>query len=154
MTQEELWKVQKIWDKALKLISLARTIEMSDDERMDGITIGDMALLMEYVVALGKRRDELELMLEGVIWQVDKWLEGNELKKDPVSRAVLMREKTLKIAEQLDEARYESDYLQTELGRMKDIFTDIENKADIMQTPNGICLFIKADDYTEIKKKY
>ena len=58
---------------------------MDDSERMDGITVGDMRLLMEYVVALGKKRDELELTLEGVMWSVDKWLEGNELNQDRVN---------------------------------------------------------------------
>ena len=97
MTQEKLDKVQEIWNKANQIIGLSRAIEMDDSERMDGITIGDMALLMEYVVALGKKRDELELTLEGVMWNVDKWLEGNELNQDPVNRAITMREKLLKI---------------------------------------------------------
>ena len=52
---------------------------------------------MEYVVALGKKRDELELTLEGVMWSVDKWLDGNELNQDPVNRAITMREKILKL---------------------------------------------------------
>ena len=95
MTQEKLDKVQEIWDKANQIIGLSRTLGMDDSERMDGITIGDMALLMEYVVALGKQRDELELTLEGVMWNVDKWLDGDELNQDPVNRAITMREKIL-----------------------------------------------------------
>lgn len=97
MTQEQLDKVQGIWNKANKIIGLSRTIGMIDSDRMDGITIGDMALLMEYVVALGKKRDELELALEGVMWNVDKWLDGDELNQDPVNRAITMREKLLKL---------------------------------------------------------
>lgn len=95
MTQEKLDKVQEIWNKANQIIGLSRAIEMDDSERMDGITVGDMALLMEYVVALGKKRDDLELTLEGVMWNVDKWLEGDELNQDPVNRAITMREKIL-----------------------------------------------------------
>lgn len=95
MTQEKLDKVQEIWNKANQIIGLSRAIEMDDSERMDGITVGDMALLMEYVVALGKQRDELELTLEGVMWNVDKWLDGDELNQDPVNRAITMREKIL-----------------------------------------------------------
>ena len=95
MTQEKLNKVQEIWNKANQIIGLSRAIEMDDSERMDGITVGDMALLMEYVVALGKKRDDLELTLEGVMWNVDKWLEGDELNQDPVNRAITMREKIL-----------------------------------------------------------
>ena len=97
MTQEKLDKVQGIWNKANKIIGLSRTIGMNDSDRMDGITIGDMALLMEYVVALGKKRDDLELTLEGVMWNVDKWLDGDELNQDPVNRAITMREKILKL---------------------------------------------------------
>ena len=97
MTQEQLNKVQGIWNKANKIIGLSHTIGMDDSARMDGITIGDMELLMEYVVALGKKRDELELTLEGVMWNVDKWLDGDELNQDPVNRAITMREKILKL---------------------------------------------------------
>ncbi len=97
MTQEKLDKVQGIWNKANKIIGLSRTIGMNDSDRMDGITIGDMALLMEYVVALGQQRDELELMLEGVMWNVDKWLDDDELNQHPIDRVITMREKLLKL---------------------------------------------------------
>ena len=64
MTEEKLKQVQAIWDKANRIVSLSRTIGLGDEERMDGLTIGDMILLMEYVVALGKQRDELEERLK------------------------------------------------------------------------------------------
>ena len=95
MTEEKLKQVQEVWDKANRIVSLSRTIGLGDEERMDGLTIGDMILLMEYVVALGKQRDDLELTLEGVMWNVDKWLDGDELNQDPVNRAITMREKIL-----------------------------------------------------------
>ena len=99
MTQEKLDKVQEIWNKANQIIGLSRAIEMDDSERMEGITVGDMVLLMEYVVALGKQRDDLELILAGVMWNVDKWLDGDELNQDPVNRAITMREKILYLLE-------------------------------------------------------
>jgi hypothetical protein len=43
----------------------------------------------------------LEYTLLGVMHFVDKWLEGEELEQDEVSRAITMREKTLRIIENL-----------------------------------------------------
>lgn len=43
----------------------------------------------------------LDLKLTGVMHFVDKWLEGDELEQDEVSRADTMREKTLKLVESL-----------------------------------------------------
>ena len=43
----------------------------------------------------------LEYTLLGVMHSVDKWLDGDELKQDEVNRAITMREKTLKIVENL-----------------------------------------------------
>ena len=40
-----------------------------------------------------KRIGELELTLQGVMWFVDKWLDGAELEQDEVNRAITMREK-------------------------------------------------------------
>ena len=50
-----------------------------------------------------KSYEKLELTLEGVMHFVDKWLEGAELEKDEVNRAITMREKTLNIVEKLTE---------------------------------------------------
>lgn len=41
----------------------------------------------------------LEYTLMGVMHNVDKWLEGDELNHDPVTRAIIMREKLLNILE-------------------------------------------------------
>jgi len=44
-----------------------------------------------------------ELILEGVMHFVDKWLDTEEeLSKDPINRAILAREKTLNIIESLE----------------------------------------------------
>lgn len=51
---------------------------------------------------LQNKVNELELTLSGVMWFVDKWLDGKDLEKDEVTRAMLMREKSLKIVEELD----------------------------------------------------
>ena len=55
-----------------------------------------------YIAKLTKERDDLILTLEGVMWFVDKWLDEDELKLDPVSRASAMREKTLKLVENIE----------------------------------------------------
>lgn len=48
-----------------------------------------------------KKYDDLDLTLTGVMHFVDKWLDGEELERDEVNRAAAMREKTLKIIEEL-----------------------------------------------------
>jgi len=46
--------------------------------------------------------DEICYKLLGVMHSVDKWLDGEELAQDEVNRAATMREKTLKIIEDLN----------------------------------------------------
>ena len=43
--------------------------------------------------------DDLFYKLTGVMYSVDKWIDGDELKQDEVNRAATMREKTLQIME-------------------------------------------------------
>lgn len=53
---------------------------------------------------LQAEKDDLELTVAGIMHSVDKWLESeSDLEKPPVTRAVLMRERTLQIVEQLQE---------------------------------------------------
>lgn len=59
---------------------------------------------------LRKRIDDLEHTLAGVMWSVDKWLDGADLKQDEVNRAIRMREKTLEIVERLEE---ENEFLKS-----------------------------------------
>lgn len=54
---------------------------------------------LDLIKRLKAENDELFYKLQGVMWSVDKWLDGNELKQDEVSRATTMREKTLQITE-------------------------------------------------------
>ena len=49
---------------------------------------------------LQAENDDLFYKLQGVMWFVDKWLDGDELEQDEVNRAVAMREKTLQITEE------------------------------------------------------
>ena len=46
-----------------------------------------------------KAYEQIEYTLRGVMYSVDKWLEGDELIDDEVNRAITMREKTLQIIE-------------------------------------------------------
>lgn len=48
-----------------------------------------------------KSESDLFYKLTGVMWFVDKWLEDDELTHDEVARADIMREKTLRIVENL-----------------------------------------------------
>lgn len=50
---------------------------------------------------LDKEKHDLELTLVGVMFSVDKWLDGKEFEQDEVNRAITMREKTLQIVEKL-----------------------------------------------------
>ena len=58
---------------------------------------------LELIKRLKKENDDLFYKLTGVMWFVDKWLDGKELKQDEVNRAATMREKTLQIIEKLQE---------------------------------------------------
>lgn len=52
-------------------------------------------------VVLKSEVEKLELTLEEVMLSVDKWLDERDYDADPVKRAITMREKTLKIVENL-----------------------------------------------------
>ena len=55
--------------------------------------------LKDEVCRLQAENDDLFFKLQGVMWSVDKWLDGKELEQDEVNRAATMREKTLQITE-------------------------------------------------------
>lgn len=85
--------------------------------------------------------DNLEYTLMGVMHSVDKWLEGDELKQDEVSRAITMREKTLRIIENL----------KAEVVR--EIFEDFKQYISAQKIGAFNCIYIN-DVIYEIKKKY
>ena len=74
--------------------------------------------------------DDLFLKLNGVMWSVDKWLDGEELNQHEVNRAITMREKTLQIVEKKateidilirknETLKDEVEGLQAEIKRLK-----------------------------------
>lgn len=69
----------------------------------------------DYLIdELSKKENDLFYKLAGVMHSVDKWLDGEELNQDEVNRAATMREKTLKIVEdlQLEKERLEKVQVQ------------------------------------------
>ena len=97
--------------------------------RCDGIALRgyyldheSMKQVIDQINRLQAENKDLFYKLEGVMHSVDKWLDGDELKQDEVNRASTMREKTLKITEDLQaenedyKALYESskaEHLET-----------------------------------------
>lgn len=65
----------------------------------DGCKEIDEQDILDLINRLQKENDDLFYKLQGVMWSVDKWLDGNELKQHEVNRAITMREKTLQITE-------------------------------------------------------
>lgn len=68
------------------------------------------------LILTGTTSKDLELKLIGVMHSVDKWLEEDELNDDEVNRAGTMREKVLKIIENLED---ENKNLKSEINKLK-----------------------------------
>ena len=100
MTEQELKQIQKIWDKIARLIGINDICGFGDESRLEGVSVGEMKLLMKYVVELGKQRDKLQEKLE----EQDKI----DITSDKVSK------KELKVA------LNEDGYTQTELIAFND----------------------------------
>ena len=119
--------------------------------------------------------DRLELTLQGVMWSVDKWLDGEELKQDEVNRAITMREKTLRI---IEDAKSEIERLEKDNKKLtinmnafgltairqkeekdalaREIFEDMQSCL-IQRHWNGLDIVsfeFDAVKYAELKKKY
>lgn len=72
----------------------------------------------QEIKKLKKENENLHYTLVGVMHFIDKWLDGKELEDDEVNRAITMREKTLKIIENLqDENAKLRDELQKVWGK-------------------------------------
>ena len=56
----------------------------------------------QRIKELTEENKKLEYTLAGVMHSVDKWLDGKELEQDEVNRAITMRDKTLRLCEELD----------------------------------------------------
>ena len=59
MTEQELKQAQEIWDKIARLIGISDICGFGDESGLEGVSVGEMKLLMKYVVELGKQIDEL-----------------------------------------------------------------------------------------------
>lgn len=78
--------------------------------------------------------DRLTYTLYGVMHSVDKWLDGNELKQDEVTRAATMREKVLRIIESLQKRLAESE------RRERDAINELCQKCGrYREEHNGAC---------------
>ena len=124
--------------------------------------------------------ERLELTLQGVMWSVDKWLDGEELKQDEVNRAITMREKTLRI---IEDAKSEIERLEKDNKKLtinmnafgltairqkeekdalaREIFEEIEglitNQCLMLKDERGVEGYVKASVHyalAELKKKY
>lgn len=114
--------------------------------------------------------DKLEYTLTGVMHSVDKWLDGDELEQDEVNRAITMREKTLRIIEELalknHQLKEENEYLQSVVDGLDDfvlqvkqevareIFKEIEKLAYRFMNDNHYIFPDMVWDIDELKKKY
>lgn len=69
----------------------------------DNTLIEQMETLETQLKVLKAGIEELQMELEGVMWFVDKWLEGDDLNQHPVVRAAIAREIALQAIEQAKE---------------------------------------------------
>lgn len=108
--ERELVISQGVADGTYDLINRLKANEEKNENiiRLAEKTIEKQAVEIEKLKA---ENDDLFFKLNGVMWSVDKWLDGDELKQDEVNRAITMREKTLQITEKL----------QAEIERLKEI---------------------------------
>jgi hypothetical protein len=65
MTEQELKQVQEVWDKIARLIGISDICGFGDESRLDGVSVGEMKLLLKYVMKLGNERDKLQAKLDG-----------------------------------------------------------------------------------------
>lgn len=93
-------------DKIIKALELCATLDSNNCKKCPCQEIcneNDGTLtksILDLISHLKKENDDLFYKLQGVMWSVDKWLDGKELEQDEVNRAITMREKTLQITEQ------------------------------------------------------
>ena len=113
---------------------------------------------------------KLEYTLVGVMYRVDKWLEGEELEQDEVGRAIAMRKKTLQIVKNAENkveflrktiAENAQQALEVTLEEIEKAKTEVAR--EIFEEMDGITeLFIKGligelemyDRLAKLKKKH
>jgi hypothetical protein len=64
ITEEDLEKAQLVWNKIAAFIGVNDICEFGDDSKLDGVTVGEMKLLMRYVMALSSKIDKLKTALD------------------------------------------------------------------------------------------
>lgn len=124
-------------------------------EKLSKLTDENEKLYKENV-KVKRERDNLDLILVGVMHSVDKWLTDEEkYGKDEVNRGIAMREKTLRIVEDLIADKEKLKKENTELternkelcsninelrGQMvarRTVHPDIQNKCDRLKKENS-----------------
>ena len=121
-------------------------LDTSEEAPMEGRMIAyksDIDKFPTADVAPKSEVDRLEYTLLGVMHSVDKWLDGEELEQDEVNRAITMREKTLRIIENL-----KSDIVS---GVMKEVRQTLLNM--VLANSLGKNYDIEGR-FAEIEKKY
>ena len=121
-------------------------LDTSEEAPMEGRMIAyksDIDKFPTADVAPKSEDDRLEYTLLGVMHSVDKWLDGEELEQDEVNRAITMREKTLRIIENL-----KSDIVS---GVMKEVRQTLLNM--VLANSLGKNYDIEGR-FAEIEKKY
>lgn len=64
ITEEDLKRVQAVWSKIAGLIGINEICDFGDDSCLDGVTVGEMKLLMRYVVTLSNQINEARSKME------------------------------------------------------------------------------------------
>lgn len=89
-----------------------------------------------------KAYEQIEYTLRGVMYSVDKWLEGDELIDDEVNRAITMREKTLQIIENA----------KSEVAR--EIFEALDEMVIPEKCTDGCAFYLDMEELSKLKEKY
>lgn len=105
---------------------------------------------------LQAENDDLFYKLQGVMWFVDKWLDGDELEQDELNRAITMREKTLQITEEQQKEiekltlKLEGIYGGVDLYKLE--YDRAKEEVERLQSMNQAKLDTIHDLMTEIEK--
>ena len=100
---------------------------------------------LDLINRLEKENNALFLELEGVMWSVDKWLDGDELKQDKVNRAITMREKALQITERQEA---EIERLKAEIEEVNEADRETELQA-LKESKENAKMFCEAINHAK-----
>lgn len=116
-----------------KTNAMLRYIAYDEEIDIECDKFKDEADFNAEIERLQAENDDLFYKLQGVMWFVDKWLDGEELEQDELNRAITMREKTLRITEEqqaeierLEKARHkQAQFLEEERGQKYELINKI-----------------------------